>query len=763
MASKTFIYALASRLPALLFLFAIVFSPDILSVKSQHVATSILNTQEDPTDIAAVLDLPESSWQTSTVSRKYIPTDAWHTHWYRLEVDSLPSNNDDWLVTMEGTGIMDLSKVEFFLVSGQQVLSRFNTGGDYPETFSSQQDFRYLFKFRVEKPDTRIYIRTASNGDLINTPQIYSERDYKDHARSLVFIVSILNGCLLGLAIYSLGLFVVLRDVTYFYLGFWQICSVFMAIYVSRFIKTIAPMIAIKSEQLYPVGAVFFGGFFVFLFLFAGKYFDYRRNFPKSVLYLKIHLYASVMSTVTFAFAKPSWIIVQLGFLIVSAIVRNMFVYSGHLKQSFVFLFSTAASFYIVGGIAFVLSDVGIIEWTQFRYFSLHIGSIFGSAILSVSMSQRLKFMEKRHKDIVNAIKKDDELVKLNALLNESFSGHFNTSDLDVSMMFVDIASFSEISLGRTQSDIYRDLSALITSVVGIVEEHGGSIDRSVGAGVLCLFGYKKVGKSFDPSVDAFSAACRIQEMNVQRSLGSVNKIIMPMRIGIHTAKVTIGNLGDQGRIDFTVIGAGVNLASRLKESCSPYKVILSQAVRDQLKAGGRDVERLSPISIAVKHQAKLLEAFEFNPFGAAPELLQRVESVFLEHIGMRSLDQRFRLKNDAQINLVSDVGVFQVRDFSNYGFRAVSTKLLGRQTVINVKIQTSNPHIDAQLSEALLSDVALEVRWSRQTEHGFEHGFKIYGGGSRQSEFIFNTFKIGFAGDAISQTLDQIVTEVAS
>lgn len=763
MGLKSTLQGLWSRLPSVLFLALLLLGPDFRSDTSQSVPVTHLTLDGTTTDIAKVAKLPSSAWESPDRKFKVTPDSGKRIHWYRLDVNNLPKPEGDWIVSLQGAKLLDFSRVDFYLVSAAGVERHVTVGDDYPETFASQSDHGYHFQFSPKLGASAVYVKTESQGDVMVTPQLYREGDYRVYVHKLTIQWAILNGCLVGFTVYVMVLFFILRDLSFAYLGLWLLSNVVITLYFTHFTKAVLPQLAIGRGFEFRMAAVAFGLFFVFIYLFADRFFDYRRNFPKLHRYLKMHLYGSMVVAAIFAVASPN-LIFKISLLAgAGAIARNLIIYRGYMNKSFVFLFSAAISFYLVGGLVFYLAEIGFLESTQVRECALHLGAILSAATFSLSMSLRLRYMENRHKQIINVFRKDGDLVRLNALLNESFSGHFNTSQLDISMIFIDIASFSEISVGQSQEKIYQELALIMEEVFNIIEEHNGSIDRSMGAGVLSLFGYKRVGRSFDPSLDAFKAASRIQEMNVKRAVDGGSKIIMPLRIGIHTARVTVGNLGDQERIDFTVIGSGVNFASRLKEACSPYKIMLSADVAEQLKLAEVDVARFTPISIAIKHQAKLLQSFEFNPFSEAKDLLQRAETLFLDRIGMRSLDQRFRLKSGSQIRLKSDVGEFVVEDFSRYGFRAIGDRLLGRQTVITTRIETSDPAVNELLADALLAEFALEVRWSKKSDSGYEHGFKIYGGGSRQCDFMFRALSSALAGHEIHQAVDKVVTEVAS
>src|SRR5690606_6374571 len=104
----------------------------------------------------------------------------------------------------------------------------------------------------------------------------------------------------------------------------------------------------------------------------------------------------------------------------------------------------------------------------------------------------------------------------------------------------------------------------------------GGYVDRTLGDGMLCVFGYSAEGgpgESQYHADQALTCAAAIQRKNIQRILDarSTGDAVFPLRIGINTAGVFIGNLGDSVNSDFTVIGNGVNFASRLEHSCDRH------------------------------------------------------------------------------------------------------------------------------------------------------------------------------------------------
>jgi class 3 adenylate cyclase len=83
-------------------------------------------------------------------------------------------------------------------------------------------------------------------------------------------------------------------------------------------------------------------------------------------------------------------------------------------------------------------------------------------------------------------------------------------------------------------------------------------------------------------AADAVSAALEMQEKvpKLKEHLG----FDLVIRIGIHTGYVTVGNIGSDQHLDYTVIGKNVNLAQRLESTCDPGKILISDSTYQMIK-----------------------------------------------------------------------------------------------------------------------------------------------------------------------------------
>jgi len=136
-----------------------------------------------------------------------------------------------------------------------------------------------------------------------------------------------------------------------------------------------------------------------------------------------------------------------------------------------------------------------------------------------------------------------------------------------VSVMFVDIRSFSTRSADQTPSEIVRDLNEFFGAMVQVVEDrHGGMINKFLGDGFMALFGVGQNGGHH--ARRALAAGEEMLRVLAELNATLCNDQREPFRIGIgiHTGPVVIGSVGSPERLEFTAIGNAVNIASRVEQ-----------------------------------------------------------------------------------------------------------------------------------------------------------------------------------------------------
>jgi len=156
--------------------------------------------------------------------------------------------------------------------------------------------------------------------------------------------------------------------------------------------------------------------------------------------------------------------------------------------------------------------------------------------------------------------------------------GHKN----DATILFADIRGFTAYSEDREPEEVVDMLNTYFEIATRAIMEYGGYVDKFIGDGVLGVFGVPVFRK--DHVERAVRAALDLMDQLHMRSIHG-NPLLSAVGIGIHTGPIVSGNIGSQVKMEYTVIGDTVNLASRLSELATPGEVLVTDAVYDRLRA----------------------------------------------------------------------------------------------------------------------------------------------------------------------------------
>ena len=157
----------------------------------------------------------------------------------------------------------------------------------------------------------------------------------------------------------------------------------------------------------------------------------------------------------------------------------------------------------------------------------------------------------------------------------------------EVAVLFCDIRDFTTITEKLPPTEVVEFLSQYHTRMVEVIFAFGGTIDKFIGDAIMVTFGTP------DPSDDDAERSVRaglamntaLEELNVERERDNLVKI--RHGIGIHFGSVIAGNIGTEDRLEYTVIGDTVNVASRIQDTCKSVgeAFLISDAVQKRLPA----------------------------------------------------------------------------------------------------------------------------------------------------------------------------------
>ena len=318
-----------------------------------------------------------------------------------------------------------------------------------------------------------------------------------------------------------------------------------------------------------------------------------------------------------------------------------------------------------------------------------------------------------------------------------------STVSAHVTVMFVDIVGFSKLFKICEPYVIVESLKETLSLVAEVIHSYGGTVDRSLGDGILVFFGYDLIGnvKADHPQI-ALKAAQKIQRLNVQRITKGRNRPVLPLRIGLNTAECFLGNIGKEGRIDFTIIGDGVNLASRYEAACSPHKIIMSENTWSHLSREQKEADNFQPINIKIKHSVGVTKAYEYDPFIGRKEDLPMVENLYWQSRQITQGGPRYKIAQNYLILKAKEGIDFQVIDLSLGGFAVLADEYFSRGVQLMIALKSPYPEVEKALMDHNLDLATVEVCWSRKNEGVYKHGLKVIGFHSESLQRLFDTLK---------------------
>jgi len=177
-----------------------------------------------------------------------------------------------------------------------------------------------------------------------------------------------------------------------------------------------------------------------------------------------------------------------------------------------------------------------------------------------------------------------------------------------VSILFTDIAGYTTLSEKLTPAETVSMLNEYFSFVVDIITAHRGVVNKYIGDSVLAMF--NAPADDPDHATHAVAAAVAIIRGSRERRFGMVHDI--RTRIGINTGLVVAGSIGSAERLEYTVIGDEVNVASRLEQLNKQHGTqILVGEKTQQLAATGFSFRSIGTLPLKGKSESTQVFAVE--------------------------------------------------------------------------------------------------------------------------------------------------------
>ena len=166
----------------------------------------------------------------------------------------------------------------------------------------------------------------------------------------------------------------------------------------------------------------------------------------------------------------------------------------------------------------------------------------------------------------------------------------------ELSVLFSDIAGFTSISEQMDPERLVELLNQYLSAMTEIILHHRGNVNKYLGDGIMAIFGAPR-GEPNHASLACFAALNSQQELaRLRERWKAEGQPEISARIGINSGWLVVGNMGSQARMEYTVMGDAVNLASRLEGANKFYDTLILLGPRPRTRCRGhrrREVDRM--------------------------------------------------------------------------------------------------------------------------------------------------------------------------
>jgi len=214
--------------------------------------------------------------------------------------------------------------------------------------------------------------------------------------------------------------------------------------------------------------------------------------------------------------------------------------------------------------------------------------------------------LKNRYRDVLNKVADKEVAEELMA-----GNGHLGGKTHEMTVVFCDMRKYTEITQSMSPEQSVALLNEHMTALTRVVHEQGGLVDKFVGDMIMAVFG----AAERDPAAPAKAVACARAMISERKVLNMMTGRNIRVGVGVATGKMLAGFMGSEERLNFTVIGQGANLASRLCTVAGPMDILVDEATCEAAREG-RTAEPLPPMEI--KGFSELQAVYRLRPVSTA-------------------------------------------------------------------------------------------------------------------------------------------------
>jgi adenylate cyclase len=169
------------------------------------------------------------------------------------------------------------------------------------------------------------------------------------------------------------------------------------------------------------------------------------------------------------------------------------------------------------------------------------------------------------------------QLISVGGLPN----GRLAPVETEISILFADLVGFTAISERVTPTEVAQLLNNLFEEMLQEVFGWGGTLDKYIGDCIMAFFGAPE--PQLDHADRAVAAAKGMLTRLEQLNANGFWQESLQLRVAINSGKAVVGDVGSSQRVDYTALGATINLAARMEAVCPPSECVISEVTYKML------------------------------------------------------------------------------------------------------------------------------------------------------------------------------------
>jgi len=512
-------------------------------------------------------------------------------YWLRFKLhNQVDPNRMTTRVWLLEAGYPSLDYIWFFYPDRQGSYHKV-TGGD--KYIFKERQFNYknvVFRLPDFEGEKEFFIRVQTSGTADLPFSLQTNLSFTNKVVNEQYGYGLYFGIMLVMVLYNLFIYLSTRDAGYLHYVAFIVCnSLFQMNLRGYAFQYLWPESIWWGHQSAPF---FLGLFAVFGFQFTRHFLNTRETAPLLdriilvLMVLELGISVGALAGLGHEITSRAMVIGGALFVLVAGATGYRTFLKGYRPARF---FNIAFTVYFVGGVVQVLSRSEILPFNFFTEQADQIGFAIQVILLSLGLADRINIMKKEKEEA------QAELLESRRIMLDSFArfvpkqflnflGHESIVDVGLgdavqknfTVLFTDIRGFTTLSESMTAEENFRFLNSYLRKMGPLIHSNHGFIDKFIGDAIMALFP-ESAADALQASIDMRRALYPFNQSRIQQGFDPIT-----MGIGLHSGNLMLGTVGSEDRLDTTVIGDTVNLASRLESMTKTFKIsiLLSDSVR---------------------------------------------------------------------------------------------------------------------------------------------------------------------------------------